>query len=317
MLRLEGVSKSYKIREGGRFFGKFRYIKALDHVSLAMRTGETLALLGVNGAGKSTLSKIAAGMVKPTEGRAILDGVEITQNIINASRMIGVVLGPSLVYNRLLGRQYLRFFAQVYRVQRREERIVELARMVGLEDMLDAYIESYSTGMKMRISLARALLHDPPFLVLDEFTMGLDPLAADRMRQLVKGLGKTVLLTTHNPREAEVMADRVAFISKGRLTAVDTPSNLVKRVTDQVRLSARVKDVAGAQKALQSLVSSPSGIDPAGNLELSLAENEISDVTVNLAKFGLISLRTKEARLEDAYSAYTGESLPPQVHSGP
>jgi len=309
MLELAEVSKIYRIREGGLLSAKSRTVTAVDGVNLLVNDHETTALLGPNGAGKSTLCKMAAGMIKPTSGKVYLDGVEVTKNIASVSKKIGVVLGPSLVYYRMRGRQYLRFFARVYQVKECESRIEQLSEELGIRDVLDEYIEEYSTGMKMKISLARALLHEPPFLVLDEFTSGLDPVAALKIRELVKSSRKTILLTTHNPHEAEVMADKVAFMSKGKLVAHGSPTDLIHWASDRVRVVVTAGDPQGVAATLRGLaVASDSGTT-AESLRFSVKESEVPSLLREISKHDLRSINIERPSLEDAYAKFAGQPL--------
>ena len=279
-----------------------RLIRALKGVTFTAERGETVALLGPNGAGKSTLCKIAAGITKPTSGKALLDGEDITANVNKTSRMIGVVLGPSLVYYRMRGIDYLRFFAKVYDVANRETRIAELAKAIGIDQLLHEYVESYSTGTKMKVSLARALLHDPALLVLDEFTMGLDPVSAGRLRELVAGAGKTVLLTTHNLVEAESMADQVAFISGGVIVAQGTPSELLNSIVDEVTLTVSFVDKRGVDFAVENC----KGIrTPKGRVAIVTKAAGVSRLVRELSEFGVVDINTSSPQLETLFDKYT------------
>lgn len=309
MLEFLQVSKLYRIKEGGLPTRKDRVLTAVDGVSLEVKAGETTALLGPNGAGKSTLCKIGAGMVKPTSGKVLLDGAEVSERIRTVSKKIGVVLGPSLIYYRMKGRQYLSFFAKVYEVNNPDERIGFLSRELGIQEILDGYIEEYSTGTKMKISLARALLHDPPLLILDEFTSGLDPLSAVRLRKFVRETKKTILLTTHNPHEAETMAGTIAFISRGKIAALDTPANLIRGVSDRVKLLVTVRDRRGVETTLLDLPQVSYHDSAQGVMELSVKENEIPEVLKYFSKHDLTYVDIEHPNLEEAYAKFAGESL--------
>lgn len=299
------IHKDYRVRKS-RFGGSaYEVTHALNGINLQIGQGETMALLGPNGAGKSTLCRIAAGMVKPTSGRALLDGTDVTDSVRQASRRIGVVLGPSLVYHRLRGRHYLEFFAKLYDVGNPEQRIEDIASSVGLKSALDHYIESYSTGMMMRISLARALLHDPDFMVLDEFTMGLDPTTAEKIRRLIKGLKKTVLLTTHNPFEAQQLADTVAFIAKGRIAKVDTATNLAGFTTGKLEVLVTVEDPNAVSTALGE-VASVRNLD-ARRIRLAIDVQRIPQLMSILSEFKVWGIETRWSSLEDAFAKFTGD----------
>jgi len=309
LLEFLNVSKIYKVREGGLFRTKYRYVKAVENVTLSVKKGETLVILGPNGAGKSTLCKLAAGMVKPTSGRVVLDGVDVTENVRHVSKRIGVVFGPSLVYYRMTGYQYLRFFSKIYDVKNYDERIVSLSRLLGLEDWLSAYIESYSLGMKVKISLVRALLHDPAVLILDEFTLGLDPKSARDVRGIIKQLGKTVLLTTHNTLEAGEMAGRIAFMSKGRIVALGSAEELMSKVKQRMSVWVRFKDKGNAVKALSSLGNITLRENADGKIEITFERDSMESLIQSISRFGILEIETRRIGLEDAYLFYTGRAL--------
>jgi len=214
-------------------FGRAERIPALRGAELVVREGEIVSLLGPNGAGKTTLLKILSCLVLPDAGRAIVGGDDtIHENRVK--RRIGLVHSDERsFYWRLSGRENLRFFARLYDVpyRRTEARIAELLERVDLQDAADRPFSGYSSGMKQRVAIARALLHDPPILLMDEPTRSLDPVTAIGLRDFVTtrlrdGQGKTVLLATHDLREAEVVSDRVAILVRGRVRQIGTVSEV-------------------------------------------------------------------------------------------
>jgi ABC-2 type transport system ATP-binding protein len=309
MLRLSNVSKVYRVRRGTSLRPRVTELKALDEVSLDIPDGETVAVIGPNGAGKSTLCKVVTGIVKPTSGTAELDGQDITKDTLSVSRRIGFVFGSTLTYHRLTGYDYLKFFSSIYGVRDEESRIREVSSALGLEDWLRNYIEAYSLGMKVKVSLARALLHDPPFLVLDEFTMGLDPLAAREIRKMVSNMNKTVLLTTHNTVEAQAMADRIAFLSKGRVAVFDTIENMERSIEPRKRVSAVVAEVAGAKAELRRMGGVMLLEGEEGTVEFYVHEDDLARTIQVLAKYGVRDVRTLTPTIEDAYAHFTGDQL--------
>ena len=214
-----------------RPFQRAERVQALRGVDLEIRQGEIFGLLGPNGAGKTTLLKILACLVLPDAGSARIAG----HDILDEDRVkpcIGLVHSDERsFYWRLSGRENLQFFATLYNVPRAKApaRIEELLRRVDMLDAADRRFADYSSGMKQRLAIARALLHDPPILLMDEPTRSLDPASAMNLRSFIadklkKEGGKTILLATHNLREAEVLCDRVAVLVKGqvrRLGSVD------------------------------------------------------------------------------------------------
>jgi ABC-2 type transport system ATP-binding protein len=197
---------------------------ALGGVDLEVRGGEVVALLGANGAGKSTLIRILATTVIPDSGTATVMGHDVVRDSVETRASIGLMLGNERSwYWRLGGRRNLEFFAALYGMNRRtaSARTDELLREVGLEEAADRRVTGYSSGMRARLSLARALLRKPPVLLLDEPTQNLDPVAAAHLRSMVLRLaeeeGASVLLTTHNLHEAASLATRVVVLADGRV----------------------------------------------------------------------------------------------------
>ena len=199
------------------------WIRAVDGLSLTVEAGSVLAILGPNGAGKTTLLRILAGLVLPTSGHASVCGLDVIQEEDHVKGMVGVSLGDDRsLYARLSGRRNLDFFAALHGLSRREatQRIDELGRI--LEIPLDQSVQASSAGIRQRILIARALLHDPSVLLLDEPTKSLDPASAQSLRgfireSLARHLGKTVLIATHNLAEAELLGDEIAIMKQGRI----------------------------------------------------------------------------------------------------
>jgi ABC-2 type transport system ATP-binding protein len=204
-------------------------VHALRGVDLHVKTGEIFGLLGPNGAGKTTLLKILSCLVLPDAGRAEIAGCDVRQEDKVKPRLGLVHSDERSFYWRLTGRENLRFFARLYDVPgpRIDARIDELLRKVDLIDAAPRRFSDYSSGMKQRLAIARALLHNPPILLMDEPTRSLDPSASLSLRALIrdelKGRdGKTILLATHNLREAEALCDRIAILVEGTVRQVGT-----------------------------------------------------------------------------------------------
>ncbi|MCS6844649.1 MAG: heme ABC exporter ATP-binding protein CcmA [Caldilineales bacterium] len=192
----------------------------LRDVSLHVPAGETLVLFGPNGAGKTTLVRIIAGLSRPTAGSVTLGGVDVRRAGEGLRRYVGVVSHNPLVYESLTGEENLRFFGRLYEVPNLAARVDEVLDQVGLRPRRRDLVRTYSRGMVQRLAIARAILHDPPILLLDEPDTGLDQQAADMLRRLLVDLGsdrRAVLFTTHNLDRGIEWADRVAILSGGRL----------------------------------------------------------------------------------------------------
>src|SRR5438105_4560536 len=204
--------------------------RAVDGIDLRVEAGEIFGLLGPNGAGKTTTMKMLATLLIPTSGTIRVLGIDPLARPREVRARLGAMLsGERSLYWKLTGRENLEYFAALYHVPPAEttDRITRCLVAVNLSDRADDYVERYSTGMRQRLALARALLPDPPLIILDEPTVGLDPQASrdlrDRVREL-RAQGRTVLLTTHYMEEADQLCDRVAIIDHGRIVALDTPA---------------------------------------------------------------------------------------------
>lgn len=228
-------------------------VRAVDGLSFTVERGEIFGLLGQNGAGKTTTVKMLITLLAPTGGVCRVLGFDTFGQEKQIRGRINFIFGSELgVYRRLSGRDNLKYFGNLYHIppQVRDRRIGELLRLVGLEEAADRLAETYSKGMLQRLQIARGLMNDPEILFLDEPTVGLDPLGARMLRELIaslRGQGKTILLTTHYLPEAEVLCDRIAILHKGRLLALGTPEALKDQTGAGTLEDAYVRLVEGAQ----------------------------------------------------------------------
>jgi ABC-2 type transport system ATP-binding protein len=210
-----------EIRDLTKRYGDFT---AVDRLSLDARPGEIFGFLGPNGAGKTTTIRIIAGLSLPTSGSVLVNGIDVAAEPVRAKAIMGYVPDRPYLYEKLTGRELLHFVVDLYRKPWPvcEPKAVELLRYFGLGDWIDARIENLSHGMKQKLVIVSALVHDPAVLVIDEPMVGLDALAQRQVRQLLRRLadeGKTVFLTTHTLSIAEAVCDRIAIINRGRIVA--------------------------------------------------------------------------------------------------
>jgi sodium transport system ATP-binding protein len=226
---------------GKRFYSPERgEFPAVSGVSFAVEAGRIFGLLGPNGAGKTTTLRMLATLLQPTEGTATISGWDVVGQGAEARRHIGYMSGGTGLYGRLTPRELVRYFGRLYGLTpaRVEARIDTLFTLFGIHPFADVLVQNLSTGMKQKVSLARTLVHDPPVLILDEPTTGLDVLAARGVRRFIReaaAAGKSVLLSTHVMQEAEALCDTAGVISGGRLLAVG-PVPALKERTEQANL---------------------------------------------------------------------------------
>ena len=218
------IDPMIEVSELQRIFGKK---EAVAGISFTVRQGEIFGLLGPNGAGKTTTIRMLTGQIDPSGGRASVAGCDIVRDKARLKERIGVVFEDQNLYERLSARLNLEFSCWLYGLPK--QRVDEMLELVRLRDRAKDKVSAFSNGMRQRLMIARALLHKPPVLFLDEPSRGLDPVSAREIRQTIQELsqqGTTVLLTTHLMEEAEQLCQHVAFIVSGHLVANDTPRNL-------------------------------------------------------------------------------------------
>jgi ABC-2 type transport system ATP-binding protein len=220
--------------ESHRLTKVFNKFTAVDHIDLDVRRGEIYGFLGPNGAGKSTTIRMLCTLLMPTSGTARVDGYDVVKQGNEVRKRIGLVSEKMIMYPRLTALENLMFFGRLYGIDREtlRKKSEELLEMVKLTPFKDKLVGGFSSGMRQRVNVIRAILHDPDILFLDEPTTGLDPQSTRFVRDLVKGLkqrGHTIVLTTHIMEEADELSDRVCVIDHGKIMAVDTPQTLKGR----------------------------------------------------------------------------------------
>ena len=293
-ISLRQLSKTY---QGGK--------RALDEVSLDVPRGEIFGLLGPNGAGKSTLINILAGMVNKTSGTAEIWGFDIDQHPRNAKASIGIVPQEILFDPFFTPYETLELFAGLYGVPKNQRRSMELLRAVHLEDKANAYARTLSGGMKRRLLVAKAMVHSPPILVLDEPTAGVDIELRQQLLSYVRSLndaGVTVVLTTHYLEEAEELCDRIAIINGGRVIANEPTAELVGKAQEKVVAVTVDRDVAALP---DNACFEKVALKGARTLEITYAKDRVNagEVlgAVQAGGYGIVDVSTKEADLEDVF----------------
>ena len=224
VIKSEGLSK---------YYGKGGEIRAVDGLDLEVYEGETFGLLGPNGSGKTTTVRLLNGIIKPTRGIATVNGYDILVQGNEVKRIPGLLAESPGLYDKLSGYEFLEFMGALYDVPGEilKERIDELLKLFGLHDRRDHLIEGYSSGMKQKLLIAAALIHDPPILFLDEPTSTLDPRASHMVKELIEELadtaGKTIFMCSHLLPVVEELCDRIGIINNGRLIAIGTVDEII------------------------------------------------------------------------------------------
>jgi ABC-2 type transport system ATP-binding protein len=304
-------------------------VTAVDHLNLKIRKGELFGLLGRNGAGKTTLVKVLCTLLPPDEGTASVNGFDVVKQQMQVKRSIGTIfsVGERGFFWRLTGYGNLEFYASIYNVPRhgRRERIMDVLDLLGMKDNAFQVFQKYSGGMKRKLALARALLPDPPILLLDEPTTGLDVVSSRSIRDFIrndlsKKAGKTVLYTTHYIEEAAQICDKIAILQKGRLIALNTPDVLKNMAKKGEVLDVIVKNMSKAQvntlKGVEGVASLAADVQDAvlGQTHLRL-RLETVDVLPRIfdfffkEKIKIVNFKQEEPTLEDAFIELTGTGI--------
>ena len=215
-------------------FGKRREIAAVAGVSFTAADGEITGLLGPNGAGKTTLLRMLATLMRPDAGTATIDGCDVVRNRYEVRRNIGVLSDARGLYPRLTGRENIRYYGTLHGASGAalDLRIAELVRALAIEDIADRRAQGYSQGERMKVAIARALVHDPHTLLLDEPTNGLDIMSTRALRTLLRGLrdqGRCLVFSSHVMQEVTALCDRIVILGRGRVVAAGTAAELVAR----------------------------------------------------------------------------------------
>ncbi|MCX5379752.1 ABC transporter ATP-binding protein [Streptomyces sp. NBC_00091] len=289
-------------------------VPALREVDLTVERGEVYGLLGPNGAGKTTLCRILSTILLPTSGTARVMGHDVVQEADRVKGVIGIVFGGERgLYTRLTIRDNLRFWAALYGLHGNDlrRRCDALLERMGLGDRADDRVDTLSRGMKQRLHLARGLVADPPLLILDEPTVGMDPVAAQDFRVLVEGLkadGRTVVLTTHDMAEAEALCDRVSVFDRGRIVTTGAPAEIGALISRYEQV-----DAVGVPAGVAAALADVPGVVAVRPLERDRTRIETQDAGAThvvlrlLVEAGVTGISTGRPTLEEVYLHVIGE----------
>jgi ABC-2 type transport system ATP-binding protein len=298
---------------------EFNGLIAVNEISFEVKEGELFGLLGPNGAGKTTTLNMLATLIRPTSGKAFIAGFDVLKERDKVRKSIGMVFQEPALDNYLTGRENLEFHGMMYGLSRREakKRVKEALKIVELEEFADKLVQTYSGGMKRRLEIARALVHQPKILFLDEPTLGLDAQTRRKIWEYIKKLNKergaTIILTTHYMEEADFLADRVAIIDYGKIVALDTPQNL-KNILGGDVISIEVDNSQNAKKVFEKLpwvkkLNQENGIF---YLQVEKGEEKIPlliKIDQEEAGFQIKSINLRKPTLEDVFLHFTGRTI--------
>lgn len=307
MIEVEGLTKDYGSR------------RAINDLTFRAEPGEILGFLGPNGAGKTTTMRILTGYMPPTMGFAKVAGFDVVDQSLEVRKRVGYLPETVPLYPDMTVFDYLKYMGDLRHIKNVEDRVEDVLSIVHMEDRANGYIGNLSKGLRQRVGLGQALLHEPEVLILDEPTIGLDPAQIREVRALIREIGKqrTVLLSTHILSEAQQVCDRVLIINKGEIVVEDTPERLQAGLTGGQRVSVRVQ---GDGDGLEKMISAISGVDKVSSAHEGALEVECSpgkDIRPLIARnvikagFDLIELKTIDLSLEDIFIQLTRDEPEP------
>ena len=296
---------------------KYNEFKAVDNLSLEVKEGEIYGFLGPNGAGKTTTILMLLGILKPTQGEVYLFGQNITKDFLSIKKKMGVVSEKQYLYKEMTAGEYLNFFADLYGVKNRKKKIDQLLEAVNLLEVRNRKLGAFSRGMQQKLGFARALLHDPQLLLLDEPVSGLDPTGIKQIRDLMEQenkKGRTIFISSHLLSEVERLCGKVGIINKGRLLAEDTMDNLRKRLTDVVELEIELteakKEIIDTLAAFDFI----KGLKREENLltiKVKADKDYRAQISEAISQQGgvVLGIKKKEMSLEEAFITITEKNI--------
>jgi ABC-2 type transport system ATP-binding protein len=307
-----------EVRNLSKKFGNFT---AVDQISFDVNEGEIFGFLGPNGAGKSTTIRILCTLAQPTSGSAKIAGHDLIKDAAEVRKNIGLVAEKMIMYEHLTAAENLRYFGHLHKMPKAklESRIDELLALVNMTQWRDTQVKKFSTGMKQRINVIRALLPEPKIIFMDEPTLGLDPQTTLSIREIIRDINKngaTVILTTHAMVEAEALSDRVAIIDHGKIAALDSPQGLKRILANgeskifTVRIPNLTPAMADNIRSLDCIGAMTQ--EDAYDLKITVRNsNAIETIVGRIARDGgkIDSFNTLEPSLEDVFLTVTGKEM--------
>jgi ABC-2 type transport system ATP-binding protein len=301
---------------------KFNGFTAVDHINFDVKKSEIFGLLGPNGAGKTTTIRMLSTLSKPTEGTATIGGYDIVKHDNEVRELIGLVSEKMIMYDRLTAKENLKFFGKLYNIQKvtLDQRINELLELVQLTQWKNSKVGTFSTGMKQRMNVVRALLNLPEVLFLDEPTLGLDPQSTVEVREFIKKINQenktTIILTTHMMNEADILCDRIGIIDHGKITSLDTPTNLKNSISGS-NTTILILEIANLTADLMATVRGLKCVETVSqentnHIKIHAHGEEAFDNIIDAIrekKANIVSMQNIQPTLEDVFLHITGREM--------
>jgi len=301
---------------------KFGDFTAVDHISFDVRKSEVFGLLGPNGAGKTTTIRMLSTLSRPTDGTATIGGYDIVKQDNKVRQLIGLVSEKMIMYDRLTAEENLRFFGKLYNLPINiiNERIDELLELVQLTKWKDQKVGTFSTGMRQRMNVVRALLNMPEVLFLDEPTLGLDPQSTVEVREFIKKINQenktTIILTTHMMNEADILCDRIGIMDHGKIASLDTPTNL-KNAISGANTTILILEIANLTPDLITTVRDLKCVETISQENTSHikihahGDNAFDNIidTIRANKGKIVTMQNIQPTLEDVFLHITGRTM--------
>ena len=316
MIEVKNVTKKY---------GKFT---AVDNISFTVKDGEVVGFLGPNGAGKSTTMNMITGFIEPTEGTIEVNGYDIMKKTKKAKKQIGYMPENVPLYMDLTVKEFISFMAELKLVERakRKDEVQIAIKETGLEEVQNKLIKNLSRGYKQRVSMAGALVGNPDVLILDEPTVGLDPKQIIEIRNLIKSLGKkhTVILSSHILSEISQICERVVIINRGKIVAIDTPSNLEEKTKEQNIIYITVEDKEEKMPNIKEKIKDIEELEMVkdnedGTKQYKVVSDAKKDIRKSLFEvlpkegITIFELKKAETTLEDAFIKLVDKTVEKEV----
>ena len=292
------LSKIYYLKR------KDKYVNALDDVNISIKRGEIFGLLGPNGAGKTTLIQILTTLLRPTSGYAIIDGYHLLKNTKKVKSKVALMLESDMLYYRLTAYDNLKFFCKMYEVHNYQQKINDMVKLLGIENWLNVYVEKLSSGMKMKIALARTLLLERDILFLDEPTLGMDVKTVNLFIDIIKNSEGTIIFSSHNLSVVEKLCHKIAFIDKGKILKIGTQEEIKNlagsEILIEITISSKKQDLISKLNSYNFIANI---IEPRKNVILIRLKERAhyKDLLSLISDYEIIKIKEIENSLEDLF----------------